>query len=352
MKERRIDIILNLLFDRSGSGGGIAAAPLAGKRDLALDSAKGILILMVVYAHCFTEGIAHDFFFSFHMPAFFVISGITGVLSSEHDASLGKAVCKLLRTTGIPFFFFELLGIAQELIRSGFVQSWKGFVFNTVTMRCNNVVDWFLCALFFAKLFSLPAVKLLRKATEKHIADSIYTALSVAMMVAAVFIPKTEPFFWTVLRKTIIANGFISVGFRLSDILRKKMLPAGIAAFLIALFISSFKLGNTGINGLRFDTPVLFLAAALLGSYGIIQIGSLCCWKPLMWLGRNSLIIMGTHIPILLLVRHFAGTTAPTVWHRIADFMIILLLEIPIVWFLQNRAPFLLGKKGNAGHEC
>lgn len=47
------------------------------KRDPALDAAKGLLILTVVFAHCFTEGTLHDFIFSFHMPAFFVLAGIT-----------------------------------------------------------------------------------------------------------------------------------------------------------------------------------------------------------------------------------------------------------------------------------
>ena len=37
------------------------------KRDPALDAAKGLLILTVVVAHCFTEGALHDFIFSFHI---------------------------------------------------------------------------------------------------------------------------------------------------------------------------------------------------------------------------------------------------------------------------------------------
>ena len=46
------------------------------KRIIDIDCAKGILIILMVIAHVFQYGVVHDIVYSFHMAAFFVISGI------------------------------------------------------------------------------------------------------------------------------------------------------------------------------------------------------------------------------------------------------------------------------------
>lgn len=152
-------------------------------------------------------------------------------------------------------------------------------------------------------------------------------------------------------RRVLIAHGFFAIGLVLEPLIRKKMLPVGLVSFAAAFGLSILNTEFADINGLHFGIPVVFLTAALLGSYGTIQLGKICKWNPIVWLGQNSLIIMGTHIPILLLTRFAFGTTVPTLLRRIGDFVLILLLEIPIIWLLNNKAPLLLGKKGRAGHE-
>ena len=148
---------------------------------------------MVVYAHCFTEGIAHNFFFAFHMPAFFMISGLTSAISKETDRPFIKMVWKNLRTIGIPYVFFEILGTVQELIRNGASQSWAGFLFNAVTLRCNNIVDWFLGTLLLAKLLALVLCKGLRKVLKQKTADAGYLLIAAIGMISALCVPQTVP---------------------------------------------------------------------------------------------------------------------------------------------------------------
>lgn len=319
------------------------------RRDPAIDSAKGLLILMVVYAHCFTSGIVHDFFFSFHMPAFFVISGLTGALSKEADRPFIITIKKLLRTIGIPYLFFEMLGIVQELIRNGFSQTWKGFLYTSLTIRCNNIVDWFLATLLLGKIISVGSRKLLGRLFALNTANKIYAAVSFAAMIIAAALPFTEPFGMIVIRRTIIANGFIAVGLIFEPFIRRKALIPGICAFAGAFLLSLLNTDYADINELHFGSIPVFFCAALMGTYGVMQISKLIDVIPLRWLGKNSLIIMGTHIPILLLARHFAGVTDPTVWRRVFDFILIMIVELPIIWFLNHVAPWLIGKKREKG---
>ena len=321
------------------------------KRDPSLDAAKGLLILSVVFAHCFTEGILHDFIFSFHMPAFFVISGVTAALSKEAEKPVWKTAWKLLCTLGIPYLFFELLGVMQELIRFGFAQSWKGFLFNSATLRCNNIVDWFLGTLLLAKLLSLSIRKLLRKLLTSRRADILYAVCSFVGMITAVLYSGTAPFAIVVLRRVLIANGFLAIGLVLESVLRKKALPFGVAALAAAFVCSLLNTEFADLKELHFGLPAVFFGAALLGSYGTIQLGKITVCRPLLWLGKNSLIIMGTHIPLLLIFRYITGVTAPTIWQRAIDLILILALEIPIVWCIRRFAPFLIGQNRRFAHE-
>lgn len=320
------------------------------KRDRALDAAKGLLILTVVYAHCFTEGVLHDYFFSFHMPAFFLISGITAAISRESEKDFGKTLLKMIRTIGLPYFFFELLGVLQELIRNGFEQSWKGFLFNALTLRCNNIVDWFLGTLLLAKLLSLALRKPLNRLLKRKAADMIYLTIALSAMATAILVSKTSPFAVIVLRRVLIAHGFLALGSVLEPLLRRKATLIGLAALAAAFGLSLLNTEFADINELHLGIPVVFLGASLLGSYGILQAGKLACVSPLCWLGRNSLIIMGTHIPILLLIRYVANNTAPTIWQRVIDLVLILVLEIPIIWFIRRFAPFLVGQNRRLSH--
>ena len=320
-------------------------------RDNSIDATKGILILMVVYSHCFTEGFLHNFFFAFHMPAFFSISGINASLSHEESRPFGKTFMLLINSLGVPFVFFEILGILQEVLRNGFSQSWRGFLFNSLTLRCNNIVDWFLGSLLFAKMLSILSRKLLSKLLNRKTADIVYLIICISIMVAAVLFPHTEPYMFVVIRRILIAHGFLAIGLTLEPIIRKRSLILGIVALAVSFLLSLLNPEYVDINELHFGIYVIFFSAAILGSYGILQIGKLACIFPFLWLGKNSLIIMGTHIPILLLFRSAFRITAPTIEDRLIVFLLILALEIPIIWFIRRFAPFLIGKTKSQKHE-
>ena len=306
---------------------------------------------MVVYAHCFTGGFFHDFIFAFHMPAFFQISGITASLSHEISKPFRKTVRSLIYSLGVPFTFFELLGILQEVLRNGFSQSWKGFLFNSLTLRCNNTVDWFLGTLLFAKLLLILSYKLLFRLLDRKTGNFVYLAISTVIMLAAVQFPYRSPHLFVVIRRILIAHGFLSIGLILEPILRKKAFLLGIAALILTFTLSLLNTEYADINELHFGINIIFFSAALMGSYGILQVAKLTCVSPLLWLGKNSLIIMGTHIPILLLFRYIRKVTAPTTEDRIVDFLFILAIEIPIIWLIRRYAPFLIGRTGRSEHK-
>lgn len=81
----------------------------ANNRDPIIDAAKGYGILLVFLGHLvYYDSPLFRIIFNFHMPLFFVLSGMT--FSPEKDTNCKAILWRLWNTIGIPFVFFTLLG--------------------------------------------------------------------------------------------------------------------------------------------------------------------------------------------------------------------------------------------------
>lgn len=118
-----------------------------------LDVAKGIGILLVVIGHvyAFNRQIVDRFFviwlYSFHMPLFFIISGMLIAYKDEKD--IWKFVKKRIKGILIPYVFFSIFSIIVFAIVNDFNR--EVFVQNVKATICGVGIDtlWFLPALFF-----------------------------------------------------------------------------------------------------------------------------------------------------------------------------------------------------------
>ena len=137
---------------------------MGNKRIDYLDTCKGILIILVVIGHAIEiVDVEHycyliKLIYSFHMPAFFIISGF--LFNSDKWKQKGFKEYLINRTNRnlIPYFFFEwLYGITASLFF--YDLTWKGkimellFVFKgAFSVEVNYVPSWFLITLFFSGL--------------------------------------------------------------------------------------------------------------------------------------------------------------------------------------------------------
>lgn len=70
------------------------------------DIEKGILIVLVVIGHTVnTNSIIHNLIFSFHMPVFFMLTGLLSHWNCEHKEFLIKRI----RAYVVPYFSWCLL---------------------------------------------------------------------------------------------------------------------------------------------------------------------------------------------------------------------------------------------------
>ena len=79
-----------------------------------IDVAKGICIVLMVVGHTRLPSIISNWIWSFHMPFFFFISGMTFKVGNYK--SLNFFLYRKLRTLLVPFFVFSILviGISES----------------------------------------------------------------------------------------------------------------------------------------------------------------------------------------------------------------------------------------------
>jgi len=97
-----------------------------------IDKARGILISLMVIGHVWQSGFVFDTIYAFHMPAFFVISGILMGHTRSYQKPYPEFVKSRIAAYGIPFVFIELLGCMTDILRNGVTLNWKGYLFNTL----------------------------------------------------------------------------------------------------------------------------------------------------------------------------------------------------------------------------
>ena len=311
------------------------------QRDSAIDIAKGILALSVVYGHVFASGGWHSFIYCFHMPAFFVITGLLLRLTNETHKAYVYVISKTVWSIVIPYLFFEIVGAITYVIRFGFGQSLFGLVYNSLIMHCNNGPDWFLYVLLFAKIGCLTGLNGTKHISEKY-GEAIYSCIAILLMTVAMSIDDASHFIGIV-RKTIIAHGFIVFGYCGYSVLRNFSRITALLAIFLTFWISRIN-SSTDMSQLQFGNPMLFLVGALLGTYAVLQVGRMIRSKTIAYIGRGSLVVMGTHVPLLFLMRYLLGQQEFPGLMGMLVFLMIVTVEIPIIYVLENIVPFLIGR--------
>jgi len=324
-----------------------------------LDKAKGIGIILVVLGHM-DQGSNPlcKWISSFHMPLFFILSGvIVSMRSAYMSMPLKNVLIKRAKQLFYPYLMFSLLVILYYLLRGkadiAFRVTWL-----TAVLEGYNAL-WFLPAMWMAECMML----ILLRSRIPDIAGvgtlvlgtSIYAALQYYVIGGAM--PAEEGILFLILNglcRAGIGLVFMMAGYwghrfcqRIQHIPRNRMKLLSAAAFALGFALcwaNSMPDLHYSVQG----NPILYYASALLQSTGVI---ALCVFIPcrcrlLEFFGKNSLIIMATHYPLPLLsfvhwLLRYIGTG-----FRYADDLlgcaIAMLLETAIILLFRHYLPFLL----------
>lgn len=124
-----------------------------------IDNTRAILIALVVLGHILNYAnpkydivpyvLVQQFLDSFHMPAFFILSGMLTDGDKWRGRSVGSYFLHKAKTLLVPYLFFECIAILYKhfVLRSVSIAEGLRLM---LTFRCNIGADWFLPAMFAA----------------------------------------------------------------------------------------------------------------------------------------------------------------------------------------------------------
>ena len=358
-----------------------------GRRITYLDMIRGIAIFLVVVGH--SGLISHErniWLSTFHLPAFFFVSGMLMQEKKEDEQDYIKIVLRKAKGIMLPYVWFSAGSLLVDAI-----QIWRGeftkdilseHFIQTITLQGYSVL-WFLPVLFIAEVLVLFLYKIMKrcKFASKYLCLAVF-GISVCLAVAAYYVYQAAlganlPVLLTaeirIVIKAVIAMGFVSGGGLVATALKKfgkkeKLSKEGFRAWLSDFNVIGLLLGGIlsainvlavpyiqimDFNNVNLGNPLVYLGLGFTGTMGVLFICRSIPNIPLItFYGQNSLIVMCTHLNFYVLNAGmvigrdvFVPLPGPDgLQFMISSIVCTMLLEIPVILLIRIFFPFVLGR--------
>lgn len=296
-----------------------------------LDYAKGTAILLVVLAHIYafntdiSRGIVITWIYSFHMPLFFIISGL--LMKLKHNELNKETIIKRFKGIIIPYFLFSSLAIIVNQILYGI--NVKQAIKETLLTISGVGIDvlWFLPALFFGEVLLLLLNKYI-----KNINIRLYFILVIGIL--ATFITKENGVILVFVARIMISMLFISIGYYLYNIIINRNIS--IIQLTILIIVQAI-LSNINrfvdLNNLVLGNIFLYFINSCIGTIIIINLcRRISKSNILSYLGKNSIVILGFHMNLIYLFLRITNYNLNYLSGVIFTFILII-MQIPIIQF-------------------
>lgn len=316
-----------------------------------LDVARGVGILLVVWAHIVVDGWTHQVIYAFHMPLFFFLSGM--VFRKERFASFKQFVTVRAKRLLLPYLIYSVVtwGIWAlfRWSRGDEVSSYWLPLIETFIARgsgaymVHNSALWFVPCLFVVELIFFGLNRFNK-----------WIGLTLCLLLATlngVFIKTfgNDYLFllpWN-LDAALFALPFYGVGnfvvqymshAQILDIVSRKRLCALFAVLVMGsgMCYLAFMYGECSMGSSSYLCPIwCFFVRAFLGCFALTLFCALLSsfkvtLKGLVWCGRNSFDVMCIHIPI-------KGVAVLIVKNSLMAFVVTMAVMIPAIMFVKSK---------------
>lgn len=297
-----------------------------------IDSAKGFGILLVVYAHLFEFGTS--LIYLFHMPLFFILSGIT-----FREESLTDCLIKKGRSLLLPYIVFAILFVPLRILYLFITEGTMPPIgFHCLSRSFFDVPLWFLFALFGVTVLMTVVVKMCRN----------WMVYAVCLLSSVGYISASHTFgLPSLVTQVLLTFVFLYVGTLINKSLsyqRRREFLVFFVSIIVFAISSTFSRPGTDISILRVpENPLSFYASALSGGIAIISSCKLMSSIPALTkifscFGKQSLYIFACHWPFIQPLRLVLGDSLMS---SLCIMIISITLSILIGNVLKRAIPFI-----------
>lgn len=343
------------------------------KRNLSIDIAKGIGIILVVLVHILADSNIKDTIILFHMPLFFFLSGMSTYYYLERNKNIlaKDYISKRAKSILVPYFVFTLISfvywaLIERNIRNQMdISIFENFINIFIakvdgTLYSSNIVMWFLPCLFVSSILFYFLIKLNR--FKGSILCIICLLSGYVLSINNIILPFS-------IETSLIAVSFIYTGYMYLEIKQKinkfnhKYLINVIIVLISTVCIIICNIFDNDIAMLthRYGNLILFNIGAYGGIFITLKFAELLATfdspknifnKVLCYFGINSISIMVMHEPIKrAILKLFSVITKLDInvirENLLLSFMcviIILIIITPVINITTHYIPWIYGK--------
>ncbi len=326
------------------------------KRIVWIDQLRGLAFYTVILGHLSLGESAITWIYSFHMPLFFMISGYTLNISKVYKTGFKECFSKLFKGLLVPYAWMQLICFALRfvvsLIRNKPV-SVKEYLFGIIIGH-SGYADapsnplYYVLLLFLAQMGLWLLIRVAKGKT------GILALLAASLSLLSIFTQNIDlPWHINVVPMAILfiltgrflMEGYLAIEDRIQR--TNKMLYVLFCLILIAIgFLLSHFNGKISIHGNEYGRSVLiFLLSAVVTSIAFsLLVMLLPGSKVLTFIGRNTLLYMGIHKPVLLIAESLFRKQNDTPEFILIASVVCFFGLIPVAWLFNRYMPYVCGK--------
>ena len=342
-----------------------------------IDMCKCLSMIWVIWLHFGIPRFIDKYVHIFHMPIFFVLSGM--VLNTNR--SFRKFLVTRIKSLLIPYLSFGIIFyVIWNCIYLEFVPErsvdfyafmihilWK----NAETLPLWGGIQWFLTCLFFAEILFFSISVLLKDSKIAVLISSVGISL-----VAMYIIPNTGKRLPLSLDTALVSVAFVGFGFCLKKQIQSlekqntiRLIIFVVISFLISVMVYMI-IGDTNMRLMLYgENPILYLVGSLSGCIMMIA-SSILIMRLLdssvlenkriqsqklsyfpMYLGKNTIILLYLHKLFEGLIKTFIELVGLTFQSKFIKFgfwafmvVVFLIVSYPISVFVENHCGVILGR--------
>ena len=306
-----------------------------------IDVIKGLCMLLVLVDH---SGIYLPPMLDYvEVPSFFIISGFLYKNTSFKDILQKKALRLVL-----PYFFFAFLYAIPFLLT--IKEETDFFSFKVIVwffLYPSNSPLWFLKTLFWVFIIYKLLLLIVERNSNKWMQRILFAALILIFALIGKYIDIKSPLLLaTGIPQAIVVIPLFAIGHfmaknRVFEGLRKWSFKRGFFIFLLVVLWCVYSRSNIRLHIAEYHVDIISFYTASISAFVALALILLNIKSeiPLSWFGRNSLYILGLHLPIIT-VLNVCGVNEK--WILLFITTIIL---FPLVYVVKRYFPFLSLRK-------
>ncbi len=345
------------------------------------DLARGLGIIFVVIGHIDTFYMPfRSVVITFHMALFLLISGMLFLETEEEKRPYLQTLRRKFQRIMIPYILFSLIAVAIEFIRLAlqdvfFWPHYKVLLTAFITGYGNSSL-WFLPALFISEILFL----VIRKSGRDSV--TIFSVAGLAGIAVWVNTVYHSDILWVdnlagTFTRAVFCTLFLCVGYYVNKWIISRKIPGAVYVVAGLLFLGicimmnqiNPKVDLRAMNWGEFIFPtmsnfalvavrvLMYLTAALTGAWAVIlfsmqmeRFSNQKIYKLLTFWGRNSLIIMATHLDFHVLhysmdLAGFFNSLVPnSILYHTCLLVLVFAAESLLIFLINRYLPILTGR--------